>query len=81
MEANFRSVSYHGPQVGHIAVEGVYEPLGRIWVLRHWRLWTDGSGWGDWHRVHGNKRKDVGSLKLVRDTPPALAPMPEPATV
>lgn len=50
------------------------------WVLREWRLITLMDGYpyaGEWHRIHGNKKKDIGVLKLVRDNPPTVAPAVE----
>lgn len=68
-----------------VTIEGHYErchwPKGTpYWVLREWRLITlmDGApATGDWHKIHGNKKKDIGTLKLLRDDPPTIAPMPK----
>jgi hypothetical protein len=57
--------------------EGVYErrfyrPDYPYWVLLRWRPSVSGE-WGDWHRVHGNQRKQVAGFQLVRDQLPSYA--------
>jgi hypothetical protein len=69
-----------------VLVEGMYKrhewPNGRpYWVLVAWRIGFDRPGreayLGQWHRVHGNQKKDIGVLKLLRDTPPTICHSPQ----
>lgn len=70
----------HTNKVNGVVVEGRYEkqtwPSGRpYWVLRFWRItstWQGRTTVGDWHKIHGNQRKDIGVLKLLRDNPPKI---------
>jgi hypothetical protein len=52
-----------------VTVSGKYEQRGTTyWVLTEWQVISTYEGRttvGDWHRVHGNQKKDLGQLKLV----------------
>jgi hypothetical protein len=59
-----------------VVIEGHYEQLGDVYLLREWRVTSTYEGRttvGRWHRVHKNQRKDIGGLRLVRWTAPTVA--------
>jgi hypothetical protein len=55
---------------GDVVSEGVYRKMdlggnaGSVWVLNRWRLIVDGDA-GSWHKVHGNRKRSVGSFRLI----------------
>jgi hypothetical protein len=55
---------------GGVLSEGVYRKMdlggnaGSLWVLNRWRLIVDGEA-GSWHKVHGNRKRSVGSFRLT----------------
>lgn len=45
------------------------------YLLKAWRISFEDSttgelSVGEWHKIHGNQRKDIGSAKLILDTIP-----------
>lgn len=62
-----RTVVHENKTLG-IRVEGRYRRAdwGNAWILTHWRVrHKHGAEFGEWHRVHGNQRKDCAGLKLI----------------
>lgn len=72
---------YANPETG-VVVEGRYTrvdpPESRVtyWKLTHWRLVfitpspVTTSPVGQWYKIHGNQKKDLGTQKLIRDAAP-----------
>lgn len=73
------TLAYTNRDVNSLTVEGEYEPRGKMWILLRWRISYDHTQRkgervvGNWYKVHGNQRKDIGALKLVLDSLPAMA--------
>lgn len=63
-----------------VSTEGMYErnlfPDGKeYWVLKKWRVISIYEGRktvGMWYKVHGNRKKSIGALKLILESPPKI---------
>ena len=56
----------HHDCVNGIQIEGRYTFDGDKWVLKEWRIDAGcGYGFSEWYRVHGNRKRDYGVLKLT----------------
>lgn len=66
MDTMYEVVAGNGPN--NLRVHGLYEDVGNnTYQLRFFRVSFDSAGKrlnGPWHRIAGNKRKDVGALPL-----------------
>lgn len=82
---NFR----HANRCQGVQVEGIYECIetttAKVWVLRFWRVITirdwkvgdDCTYTGEWQKVRGNQKRDIGALKIHRRSAPTLdSPLP-----
>jgi hypothetical protein len=50
-----------------VVVNGHYRLKATHWVLTEWQVISTYQGRttvGDWHKVHGNQRKNIGALRL-----------------
>jgi len=71
-------VAIFNPHV-HVILRGIYRQVGDIWQLTHWQVLskhaTDATfrdTLNNWYKVHGNQKKDLGGLKLVRWSEPQV---------
>jgi hypothetical protein len=56
--------------VNDARVHGRYQQVGNFYFLRQWRVsfhlpTSARRTEGNWYRIHGNQKKDIGALRLV----------------
>lgn len=85
----FRRVFRVSNDGDRVIIEGLYQKASKVddlWRLVGWRAysyfnneWTHTMAHNGWYKIHGNKKKDIGSLKLLRDSAPTAEPLPDGA--